>query len=70
MPISIVYFEYNQGRNAMTDERLTMIEDDQRGEVSQNEIDAWLDKVIDRTNKECEEQCEFFENVSDEEFFW
>lgn len=54
----------------MEAERVTMIEDDQRGEVSQNEIDAWMDKVIDRTTKECEEQCAFFEKVTDEEFFW
>lgn len=54
----------------MNAERITAIEDDQRGEVSQNEINAWLGEVIDRTNKECDEQCEFFEHVSDEEFFW
>jgi hypothetical protein len=46
------------------------IEDDQRGEISREEIDEWLLKVLDRSERVAQEQCDFFEKVTDEEFFW
>ena len=46
------------------------IEDDQRGPVSEEEINEWLQVAMDRSEQVAKEQCDFFEKVTNDEYFW